>query len=106
MIRSDLEVPNMHDLQRYFYDKYHSVNLARSEAKKYMENYLKNKNINNNMKNNKNNKNKKLILPNIKTTNSINFISPRNNINNNLLNFDKNDSFGFRRKIPKTRFLY
>ena len=58
------------------------------------------------MKFNKNNKNKKLILPNIKTTKSINYISPRNNINNNLLNFDKNDTFGFKRKIPKTRFLY
>ena len=49
-----MTIPNMKNLERYYYDKYHSVQLAKSEAKKFMENYIKEQNL-------KLNKNKKKI---------------------------------------------
>ncbi len=99
VINDEMTIPNMKQLERYYYDKYHSVQLAKSEAKKFMEDYIKDQN-------NKLNKNKKSDkLPTIKDRYATTTYIGNNAIrhSNALIN---NKDFGFRRKLKKSRFLY
>ena len=99
VINDEMTIPNMKQLERYYYDKYHSVQLAKSEAKKFMENYIREQNL----KLNKNKKNDK--LPTIKDRYATTTYIGNNAIqhSNALIN---NKDFGFRRKLNKSRFLY
>ncbi len=99
VINDEMTIPNIKQLERYYYDKYHSVQLAKSEAKKFMEDYIKDQN-------NKLNKNKKSDkLPTIKDRYATTTYIGNNAIrhSNALIN---NKDFGFRRKLKKSRFLY
>ena len=110
MIKKELEEPNVEEINWYYFNKYHSVSLAKKATERRIMEYLKEKEMGNlrTKTSPKLNKNKKMILPNInKDKNSVNknILKKPSSINkirtNQLL-----DSFGFRRRAKKTRFLY
>ena len=111
IIKNELEEPNIDEINWYYFNKYHSVSLAKKATEKKVMEYLKEKNKIRLKTSSKTNKNKKkIILPDInknknkpkdnkkelKKPQSLNKIGPKQ-----LL-----DSFGFRRRAYKTRFLY
>ena len=111
IIKNELEEPNIDEINWYYFNKYHSVSLAKKATEKKVMEYLKEKNKIRLKTSSKTNKNKKkIILPDInknknkpkdnkkelKKPQSLNKIGPKQ-----LL-----DSFGFRRREYKTRFLY
>lgn len=112
IIKNELEEPNIDEINWYYFNKYHSVSLAKKATEKKVLEFLKEKNKKLRLKTSskiKKNKNK-IILPDInknknkgkenkkelKKPQSVNKIGPKQ-----LL-----DSFGFRRRAYKTRFLY
>jgi hypothetical protein len=110
IIKNELEEPNIDEINWYYFNKYHSVSLAKKATEKKVMEFLKEKKMR--LKtSSKTNKNKnKIILPDInknknkgkdnkkelKKPQSLNRLGPKQ-----LL-----DSFGFRRRAYKTRFLY
>jgi hypothetical protein len=110
IIKNELEEPNIDEINWYYFNKYHSVSLAKKATEKKVMEFLKEKKMR--LKtSSKTNKNKnKFILPDInknknkgkenkkelKKPQSLNKLGPKQ-----LL-----DSFGFRRRAYKTRFLY
>ena len=111
IIKNELEEPNIDEINWYYFNKYHSVSLAKKATEKKVMEFLKEKNKIRLKTSSKTNKNKnKIILPDInknknkakenkkelKKPLSLNKLGPKQ-----LL-----DSFGFRRRAYKTRFLY
>ena len=109
IIKNELEEPNIDEINWYYFNKYHSVSLAKKATEKKVLEFLKEKNKLRLKTSTKTNK-KKIILPDInknknkgkenkkelKKPQSLNKIGPKQ-----LL-----DSFGFTRRAYKTRFLY
>ena len=111
IIKNELEEPNIDEINWYYFNKYHSVSLAKKATEKKVMEFLKEKNKIRLKTSSKTNKNKnKIILPDInknknkakenkkelKKPLSLNKLGPKQ-----LL-----DSFGFSRRAYKTRFLY
>ena len=111
IIKNELEEPNIDEINWYYFNKYHSVSLAKKATEKKVMEFLKEKNKIRLKTSSKTNKNKnKIILPDInknknkakenkkelKKPLSLNKLGPKQ-----LL-----DSFGFRRRAYKNRFLY
>jgi hypothetical protein len=109
IIKNELEEPNIDEINWYYFNKYHSVSLAKKATEKKVMEFLKEKNKIRLKTSSKTNK-KNLILPDInknkikgkdnkkvlKKPQSLDKLGPKQ-----LL-----DSFGFRRRAYKTRFLY
>ena len=112
IIRRELEEPNVEEINWYYFNKLHSVSLAKKATEKRVLEYLKEKEKKNfRIKTtSKIKKSKKMILPSINknkaSTNKtkINLKKPQsmNKISSNQFL----DLFGFRRRTYKTRFLY
>ena len=108
MIKKELEEPNVEDINWYYFNKYHSVALAKKATEKRIEEYLKQKESNKlRIKTSPKTKKKKIILPDInknqvKVQKTV-LKKPQsmNKISKNFL-----DTFGFTRRAYKTRFLY
>ena len=109
IIKNELEEPNIDEINWYYFNKYHSVSLAKKATEKKVMEFLKEKNKIRLKTSSKTNK-KNIILPDInknkikgkenkkvlKKPQSLDKLGPKQ-----LL-----DSFGFRRRAYKTRFLY
>ena len=109
MIKKELEEPNIDDINWYYFNKLHSVSLAKKATEKKVLEYLNQKEMKKlRMKTSPKTK-KKIILPNInktrmKTNKSNNIKKPQS-----LKKIESNkllDSFGFHRRTYKTKFLY
>ena len=110
MIKKELEEPNVEDINWYYFNKYHSVSLAKKATERRIMEYLKEKEMGNSRTKTapKLNKNKKMILPNInKDKNAINQKNLKKPLSMNKIRTNQFlDTFGFRRRAQKTRFLY
>ena len=110
MIKKELEEPNVEDINWYYFNKYHSVSLAKKATERRIMEYLKEKEMGNSRTKTapKLNKNKKMILPNInKDKNAINQKNLKKPLSMNKIRTNQFlDIFGFRRRAQKTRFLY
>ena len=110
MIKKELEEPNVEDINWYYFNKYHSVSLAKKATERRIMEYLKEKETGNSRTKTapKLNKNKKMILPNInKDKNAINQKNLKKPLSMNKIRTNQFlDIFGFRRRAQKTRFLY
>ena len=99
IIKKEIEQPNIEDMNLYYFNKYHSVYLAKKATeKRIMDYYNKRQNEL---------KNKKTLLPLIKDKNKMEITenakaeSVKKSEYRRLM-----DSFGFTRKRYKTQFLY
>ena len=114
MIKKQLEEPNVEEINWYYFNKLHSVSLAKKATEQRVFEYFKEKeNKKIRLKTSPKTKNKQMILPKINknkiTSNKTNLKKPKsmNKINNNNNNNKQFlDSFGFLRRTHKTRFLY
>ena len=110
MIKKELEEPNVEDINWYYFNKYHSVSLAKKATERRIMEYLKEKEMGNSRTKTapKLNKNKQMVLPNInKDKNAINQKNLKKPLSMNKIRTNQFlDTFGFRRRSHKTRFLY
>ena len=108
MIKKELEEPNVEDINWYYFNKYHSVSLAKKATEKRIGEYLKQKEMDKlRIKTSPKTKKKKVILPDINK----NKVQGRKSIlkkpqSMNKISKKYLDSFGFTRRAYKTRFLY
>ena len=110
MIKRELEEPNIEEINWYYFNKLHSVSLAKKATEKKVFEYLKEKeNKKIRMKTSPKTK-KQILLPKInKNKTSANKNTLKKPQSMNKINSNANqllDSFGFRRRAYKTRFLY
>ena len=109
MIKKELEEPNIDDINWYYFNKLHSVSLAKKATEKKVLEYLNQKEMKKlRMKTSPKTK-KKIILSNINKSRMK--INKSNNIKKpqSLKKIESNkliDSFGFHRRTYKTKFLY
>ena len=110
IIKNELEEPNIDEINWYYFNKYHSVALAKKATEKKVMEFLKEKKMRLKTSSKVNKNKNKIVLPDInknkikgkdnkkelKKPQSLNKLGPKQ-----LL-----DSFGFRRRAYKTRFLY
>ena len=110
MIKKELEEPNVEDINWYYFNKYHSVSLAKKATERRIMEYLKEKETGNSRTKTapKLNKNKQMVLPNInKDKNALNQKNIKKPLSMNKIRTNQFlDTFGFRRRSHKTRFLY
>ena len=111
MIKKELEEPNVEDINWYYFNKYHSVSLAKKATEKKVLEYLKQKEKKKvRIKTSPITKNNEMILPVI-NKNKTKFKVNKNNLKkpqsmNKIATKQLLDSFGFRRRANKARFLY
>ena len=111
IIKRELEEPNVEEINWYYFNKLHSVSLAKKATEKKVLEYLKGKEIKKlRMKTSPKATKKKMILPKInKNKVSTNKNALKKPLSMNKINSNSNqllNSFGFRRRTYKTRFLY
>jgi hypothetical protein len=111
MIKKELEEPNVEDINWYYFNKYHSVSLAKKATERKVLEYLKQKEKKKvRIKTSPIMKNNGMILPlidknkdKLKTKKSV-LKKPQSMFK--VANKQLLESFGFRRKANKSRFLY
>ena len=106
MIKKEIEQPNIEQMNLHFFNKYHSVYLAKKATEVRVMDYFNKKQLG--LKNNKEKNKKTSLLPlinkdknNIKITENKKSESVKKNEYNKLM-----DSFGFNRRKYKNHFLY
>ena len=106
MIKKEIEQPNIEQMNLHFFNKYHSVYLAKKATEVRVMNYFNKKQLG--LKNNKEKNKKTSLLPlinkdknNIKITENKKSESVKKSEYNKLM-----DSFGFNRRKYKNHFLY
>ena len=106
MIKKEIEQPNIEQTNLHFFNKYHSVYLAKKATEVRVMNYFNKKQLG--LKNNKEKNKKTSLLPlinkdknNIKITENKKSESVKKSEYNKLM-----DSFGFNRRKYKNHFLY
>ena len=111
LIKKELEEPNIENMNIYYFNKLHSVSLAKKATeKKIIDYFSKQKDKKIELKTNS--KNGKNILPVIKNKSKIKIDNSDDKENKKSVSVRKSeynrllDSFGFRRKKYKTQFLY
>ena len=110
LIKKELEEPNVEDINWYYFNKLHSVSLAKKATEKRVLEYLNEKEktkarLKTAPKTNK----KKMILPNINKNKNIMDKKTNNKMPQSVKKKESSkliDSFGFARRTYKTRFLY
>ena len=111
LIKKELEEPNIENMNIYYFNKLHSVSLAKKATeKKIIDYFSKQKDKKIELKTNS--KNGKNILPVIKNKSKIKIDNSDDKENKKSVSVRKSeynrllDSFGFRRRKYKTQFLY
>ena len=106
MIKKEIEQPNIEQMNLHFFNKYHSVYLAKKATEVRVMDYFNKKQLG--LKNNKEKNKKTSLLPlinkdknNIKITENKKSESVKKSEYNKLM-----DSFGFNRRKYKNHFLY
>ena len=106
MIKKEIEQPNIEQMNLHFFNKYHSVYLAKKATEVRVMDYFNKKQLG--LKNNKEKNKKTSLLPlinkdknNIKMTENKKSESVKKSEYNKLM-----DSFGFNRRKYKNHFLY
>ena len=106
MIKKEIEQPNIEQMNLHFFNKYHSVYLAKKATEVRVMDYFNKKQLG--LKNNKEKNKKTSLLPlinkdknNIKKTENKKSESVKKSEYNKLM-----DSFGFNRRKYKNHFLY
>ena len=106
MIKKEIEEPNIEQMNLHFFNKYHSVYLAKKATEVRVMDYFNKKQLG--LKNNKEKNKKTSLLPlinkdknNIKITENKKSESVKKSEYNKLM-----DSFGFNRRKYKNHFLY
>ena len=106
MIKKEIEQPNIEQMNLHFFNKYHSVYLAKKATEVRVMDYFNKKQLG--LKNNKEKNKKTSLLPlinkdknNIKITENKKSESAKKSEYNKLM-----DSFGFNRRKYKNHFLY
>ena len=100
MIKKEIEQPNIENMNLFYFNKYHSVYLAKKATEKRVMDYYNKRKLEL--------KNKKVSLPLIKDSKKVKFVD-----NNKKAESVKKseytrlmDSFGFSRRKYKNQFLY
>ena len=104
MIKKEIEQPNIEEMNMYYFNKYHSVYLAKKATERRVMDYYNKKQ--NELKDTPK-KIAKNILPVIKDKNKIKINDKQKSESVKKTEYSRlMDSFGFRRRNHKTQFLY
>ena len=104
MIKKEIEQPNIEEMNMYYFNKYHSVYLAKKATERRVMDYYNKKQ--NELKDTPK-KIAKNILPVIKDKNKIKINDKKKSESVKKTEYSRlMDSFGFRRRNHKTQFLY
>ena len=100
IIKKEIEQPNIEDMNLFYYNKYHSVYLAKKATEKRVMDYYNRRQSEI--------KKGKTVLPIIKDKNKIKIVENNKKAESVKKNEYKRlmDSFGFTRKRYKNQFLY
>ena len=104
MIKKEIEQPNIEQMNLYYFNKYHSVYLAKRATEQRVKDYFNKKRLE--IKNNKEKK-VKTTLPLIKDKHSIKITENKKSESVKKSEYSRlMDSFGFSRRKYKNQFLY
>ena len=104
MIKKEIEQPNIEQMNLYYFNKYHSVYLAKRATELRITDYFNKKQL---ASKNKKGKNKKTTLPLIKDKNKIKITDNKKSESVKKSEYSRlMDSFGFNRRKYKNQFLY
>jgi len=103
MIKKEIEQPNIEQMNLYYFNKYHSVYLAKKATELKITDYFNKKQL----ASKKKEKNKKTTLPLIKDKNKIKITDNKKSESVKKSEYSRlMDSFGFNRRKHKNQFLY
>ena len=103
MIKKEIEQPNIEQMNLYYFNKYHSVYLAKKATELKITDYFNKKQL----ASKKKEKNKKTTLPLIKDKNKIKITDNKKPESVKKSEYSRlMDSFGFNRRKHKNQFLY
>ena len=103
MIKKEIEQPNIEQMNLYYFNKYHSVYLAKKATELKITDYFNKKQL----ASKKKEKNKKMTLPLIKDKNKIKITDNKKSESVKKSEYSRlMDSFGFNRRKHKNQFLY
>ena len=103
MIKKEIEQPNIEQMNLHFFNKYHSVYLAKKATELKITDYFNKKQL----ASKKKEKNKKTTLPLIKDKNKIKITDNKKPESVKKSEYSRlMDSFGFNRRKHKNQFLY
>ena len=103
MIKKEIEQPNIEQMNLYYFNKYHSVYLAKKATELKITDYFNKKQLTSKKKE----KNKKTTLPLIKDKNKIKITDNKKPESVKKSEYSRlMDSFGFNRRKHKNQFLY
>ena len=103
MIKKEIEQPNIEQMNLYYFNKYHSVYLAKKATELKITDYFNKKQL----ESKKKEKNKKTTLPLIKDKNKIKLTDNKKPESVKKSEYSRlMDSFGFNRRKHKNQFLY
>ena len=103
MIKKEIEQPNIEQMNLYYFNKYHSVYLAKKATELKITDYFNKKQL----ASKKKEKNKKTTLPLIKDKNKIKLTDNKKPESVKKSEYSRlMDSFGFNRRKHKNQFLY
>ena len=103
MIKKEIEQPNIEQMNLYYFNKYHSVYLAKKATELKITDYFNKKQL----ASKKKEKNKKTTLPLIKDKNKIKITDNKKPESVKKSEYSRlMDSFGFNRRKYKNQFLY
>ena len=99
MIKKEIEQPNIENMNLFYFNKYHSVYLAKKATEKRVMDFYNKKQIEL--------KNAKIKLPIIKDKKKVKFTDNKKSESVKKSEYKRlMDSFGFSRRKYKNRFLY